>query len=386
MSIPLIVNGQTFNYPVNFDEGWGVDATGWAQAVTNGMLQRAGGNFPLLADANFGASFGLVAPYYKSHSANIATTGLLRMAKTDTIEWRNNANSADNILSVNSIDELLYNGVVIAAASGVTSIIGTANQIIASSPTGAVTLSTPQSIGTGSSPTFLGLTLTGLTPSTVLTTNGSDILTSASTTVTELGFVHGVTSSIQTQITAVSAIANAALPETGGTMSGNIAMGANKITGLGNGTAASDAAAFGQIPVFTDWAAYTPTITGLGTVTSSFFWMRMGNQIFVNGTFEAGTVPVGTSVHISLPGGFSINSSKMPASETTQLGTSQILLIAAGPTVQTLSTIGKLFFDGVDTTNVFWARSTGSGNFIKMTGDAAFSNNDFASCQFSFPI
>lgn len=36
---------------------------------------------------------------------------------------------------------------------------------------------------------------------------------------------------------------------TGGTMSGDIAMGSNKITGLANGSASSDAAAFGQIPV-----------------------------------------------------------------------------------------------------------------------------------------
>ena len=43
---------------------------------------------------------------------------------------------------------------------GVSSITGTANEIIASSATGAVTLSTPQAIGTGSSPTFAGLTLT----------------------------------------------------------------------------------------------------------------------------------------------------------------------------------------------------------------------------------
>ena len=46
------------------------------------------------------------------------------------------------------------------AASGVSSITGTANQVIASASTGAVTLSLPQSIGTGNSPTFAGLTLT----------------------------------------------------------------------------------------------------------------------------------------------------------------------------------------------------------------------------------
>jgi len=39
------------------------------------------------------------------------------------------------------------------------------------------------------------------------------------------------------------------LPLTGGTMSGAIAMGSRNITGLTNGSASSDAAAFGQIPV-----------------------------------------------------------------------------------------------------------------------------------------
>jgi len=47
------------------------------------------------------------------------------------------------------------------AAAGVTSITGTANQVIASGPTGAVTLSTPQDIHTGASPAFASLTLTG---------------------------------------------------------------------------------------------------------------------------------------------------------------------------------------------------------------------------------
>lgn len=47
-------------------------------------------------------------------------------------------------------------------AGGVTSIIGTTNQVIASSPTGNVTLSLPQDIALGSTPTFAGLTLTSI--------------------------------------------------------------------------------------------------------------------------------------------------------------------------------------------------------------------------------
>jgi hypothetical protein len=159
VAIPLNVNGQVFEYPVNFDENWGINATGWAQAVTNGMLQRAGGNFPLLANVNFGTSFGLIAPYLISSTANPATIGVVRLAKTDAIEWRNNANSANLPLAVNGSDQLTFNGTVLALGT-VTSITGTAHQIIASSSVGAITLSTPQNIDTTSSPTFASLTLT----------------------------------------------------------------------------------------------------------------------------------------------------------------------------------------------------------------------------------
>ena len=48
-------------------------------------------------------------------------------------------------------------------SGGVSSITGTANQIIASSSTGAVTLSTPQDIATTSNPTFAGATLGNIT-------------------------------------------------------------------------------------------------------------------------------------------------------------------------------------------------------------------------------
>jgi hypothetical protein len=58
-----------------------------------------------------------------------------------------------------------WNAIVSAMGGGVTSITGTAHQVIASASTGAITLSTPQNIDTTSTPTFGGLTLTAaLTP------------------------------------------------------------------------------------------------------------------------------------------------------------------------------------------------------------------------------
>ena len=56
-----------------------------------------------------------------------------------------------------------------------------------------------------------------------------------------------------------------ALPKAGGTMSGAIAMGASKVTGLANGTAGSDAAAFGQIPT-----VLPPTGTAGGVLSGTY--------------------------------------------------------------------------------------------------------------------
>lgn len=53
------------------------------------------------------------------------------------------------------------------------------------------------------------------------------------------------------------------------TMTGNIAMGGNKITGLANGTAATDAAAFGQIHLISIPKITTET-TGASTSSTSF--------------------------------------------------------------------------------------------------------------------
>lgn len=119
MSVALIVNGVTYDYPEDGDEDWGPDATDWAQAVTQGMLQKAGGLFTLSAEADFGASFGLKSLYYKSRTANPSTTGQIRLANTDTINFRNAANSADLTgYGVNSSNQPTFAGNPLAVGSG----------------------------------------------------------------------------------------------------------------------------------------------------------------------------------------------------------------------------------------------------------------------------
>jgi hypothetical protein len=81
--------------------------------------------------------------------------------------------------------------------------------------------------------------------------------------------------------TASSALstANAALPKSGGTMSGAIAMGASKITGLANGTASTDAAAFGQIIPLSTVTTAGDLIVGSGSGAVSRLGIGTANQV-----------------------------------------------------------------------------------------------------------
>lgn len=72
-------------------------------------------------------------------------------------------------------------------------------------------------------------------------------ITDITATAAELNFSSGVTSGIQGQINALSAALANYLLLTGGTMSGAIAMGNNKITGLGAATANGDALRYEQL-------------------------------------------------------------------------------------------------------------------------------------------
>lgn len=110
MSVILTVNGSDYFYPENGDVGWGAEATAWAQAITNGTLQKSGGLFQLLGEVDFGGTYGIKSTYFKSKSADIASVGSLRLSNTDQIAWRNVANSADLVLGVNASNQLEFNG------------------------------------------------------------------------------------------------------------------------------------------------------------------------------------------------------------------------------------------------------------------------------------
>jgi hypothetical protein len=107
---------------------------------------------------------------------NVTATGNL---SNNYFTLANSAGSNGQVLTTNGAGVTTW-----TTPSGlglVTSITGTANQIIASSPTGAITLSTPQDIATTSNPTFAGATLGNVTVgivdnNTIATTTGNLII------------------------------------------------------------------------------------------------------------------------------------------------------------------------------------------------------------------
>lgn len=118
MSVNVTIAGTTFPFPTTGEEAWGSVVTNWAIAVSSQLLQRTGGSFSLTAEVDFGSTFATKQAYLKSKSANIASTGFARLARTDAVSWRNVANDANLPLTVDGSDRLTFNGLVLSTSAG----------------------------------------------------------------------------------------------------------------------------------------------------------------------------------------------------------------------------------------------------------------------------
>lgn len=123
MSTPIVFNGQSYTIPAVGDASWGTNVSDYLIAIATGALQKTGGAFTLSAEVDFGGSFGLKALYLKSKTANVAAAGMLRLANTDAIAWRNGANGADLALDVSS-DLVRFAGVQLVNLSATQTLTG----------------------------------------------------------------------------------------------------------------------------------------------------------------------------------------------------------------------------------------------------------------------
>jgi len=274
MSTPVVFNSVSYSIPQYNDTGYAQGAgnlSSYLVAISTGTLQQSGGAFTLTADVNFGANFGLLAKYYTSTTATPATAGSVRLAHADTIDWRNNNDNGNLALSVDSSDRLLYNGSIVQTGSGfVTSITGTAHQVIASAATGAVTLSLPQSIDTTSIPTFAAEILTGTLSLTPPSGNPSISFNTTGGGVVTLSVPAAASTTFPLTLPSAQGAANSFLKNDGtGLLSWSAASGnfVSSITGTANQITAS--ASTGAVTLSTPQDIGTSSNVTFNTVTLS---------------------------------------------------------------------------------------------------------------------
>ncbi len=118
MSTSVSFNGVSYTVPALADASWGTNVTSYLVAIAAGCLQKTGGTFTLTAEASFGATYGLKTAYLKTLTANVASAGWARLAKTDVISWRNVTNGADLDLALNGSNQLTFAGNVLATIAG----------------------------------------------------------------------------------------------------------------------------------------------------------------------------------------------------------------------------------------------------------------------------
>ncbi len=203
MASTITFNGSTYSIPIDGDSGWGSDLSSYLIAIASGALQKTGGNFSLTTEVDFGATYGAKLAYTKSQALNPASSGIIRLGNNESIKWRNAANNADLDLTVNASNALQFNANSFIF-SGLGSIVNA--DINSSAAIAYSKLSLSNSIVNADVSTSAAIAyskLAVLTLGRALQSNASTGLVEVSAvTNTELGYLSGVSSSIQTQLAA----------------------------------------------------------------------------------------------------------------------------------------------------------------------------------------
>lgn len=322
MSINQTFNGVVYPIPTQGDLNWAAPLDRYLIALGTYALAPSGGLFTLTADVNFGNNFGLISKYLTSESNGTATSGMLRLAHNDIVSWRNAAGTGNLNLTTDGSDNLTFNGSVVPTglatlANGKIWIGSAGNAPVAQTLTGDVTVTNGgvTSIGAGvivnseinaaAAIAYSKLNLTGsivnadifssaaialtklasLNASIVPVTNGSGFLTSSAVTSTELGYVSGVTSALQTQINAKQASGNYITALTG------------DVTATGPGSVASTLAAVNSNVGSFTLASITVNAKGLITAASNGS-AGAGTVTSVSGTANQIAVATGTTTPV----------------------------------------------------------------------------------------
>lgn len=225
MSTNIVFNGVTYAIPAEGDSGWGTVLSSYFIALASGTLSKSGGSFALLSEVDFGATYGAKLAYIKSQATNPSGTGIVRLGNNEVIGWRNAANTLDLSLKVNASDILQFNGanVVLSGAGLIVNADVSASAAIDYSKLNLAGSIVNADISNSAAIAYSKLTLTGalvdadvasgaaialsklaaLTTGRALQSNASTgVIETSGVTNSELGYLSGVTSAIQTQLNA----------------------------------------------------------------------------------------------------------------------------------------------------------------------------------------
>ncbi len=119
MSVNVTLNGTIYAIPTSGDTpstNWGTNVKSYLVALSTGVLQKAGGDFYLTSQVDFGPSYGIKSLSYSTRAASPATSGNFRLGNLETISWRNFASNGNLDLTVNASDQLTFNGSALQSA------------------------------------------------------------------------------------------------------------------------------------------------------------------------------------------------------------------------------------------------------------------------------
>ena len=304
------------------------------------------------ADVNTSAQIA----YSKLNLANSVTNADINASAA--IEWTKIAPS-----STVSATELGY-------LDGVTSAVQTQLDAKLATATAASTyapLASPALTGVPTAPTAAANTNTTQVATTAyVQTEITDLIAAAPgalDTLNELASALGNDASFSTTVT--NSLATK-LPLAGGTMSGAIAMGSNKITGLGTPTASTDAATKGYI----DTTVLAPSnltgpITSVGNATS------VAAQTGTGSTFVMNTSPTLVTPVLGVATATSINGTTIPSSKTLVAtdSTQYVVPSQTGNSGKYLTTNGTVSSWGA--VDALPSQTSNSGKYLTTNGTAA---------------
>jgi len=258
----------------------------------------------------------------------------------------------------------------IGYVDGVTSAIQTQLDSKLATATASTTyapLASPALTGTPTAPTATaGTSTTQVATTAFVGTAVSNLVASAPAaldTLNELATALGNDAAFSTTVT--NSIATK-LPLAGGTMTGAIAMGTNKITGLGTPTATTDAATKSYVDGVTVAPSnLTGPITSVGAATS------IASQTGTGSTFVMNTSPTLVTPVLGVATATSINGTTIPSSKTLVAtdSTAYVVPSQTGNSGKYLTTDGSTSSWG--TVNALPSQTGNSGKYLTTDGSAA---------------